>query len=129
MQTKIFRAFASRAFPIVWVTTLATASFIVSLSAANALPSFARQTGQACPVCHAGFPELTPYGRLFKLRGYTDLGPEASKIPPFSMMVQPGFTNTRKAQPPDANPDFKTNNNFSVQETSRSEEASCRERV
>jgi len=40
---------------------------------ASAVPSFARQTGQNCVACHAGgqFPELTPYGRLFKLTGYT----------------------------------------------------------
>ena len=40
---------------------------------ALALPSFARQTGQHCVACHAGgqFPELTPYGRMFKLTGYT----------------------------------------------------------
>jgi len=41
--------------------------------AATALPAFARQTGQNCVACHAGgqFPELTPYGRMFKLTGYT----------------------------------------------------------
>lgn len=40
---------------------------------ASGLPLFARQTGQNCVACHAGgqFPELTPYGRLFKLTGYT----------------------------------------------------------
>ncbi len=40
---------------------------------ANAVPAFARQTGQNCVACHAGgqFPELTPYGRMFKLTGYT----------------------------------------------------------
>ncbi|MBA5690581.1 cytochrome C [Duganella sp. LX47W] len=40
---------------------------------AHALPVFARQTGQNCVACHAGgqFPELTSYGRLFKLTGYT----------------------------------------------------------
>ena len=40
---------------------------------AQAVPSFARQTGQNCVACHAGgqFPELTPYGRMFKLTGYT----------------------------------------------------------
>jgi len=40
---------------------------------AFSLPVFARQTGQSCLACHAGgqFPELTPYGRLFKLTGYT----------------------------------------------------------
>ena len=38
-----------------------------------AIPLFARQTGQNCQACHAGgqFPELTQYGRLFKLTGYT----------------------------------------------------------
>ena len=43
------------------------------VSPANALPIFARQTGQSCVACHAGgqFPELTPYGRLLKLNGYT----------------------------------------------------------
>jgi len=40
---------------------------------ASALPIFARQTGQNCVACHAGgqFPELTNYGRMFKLTGYT----------------------------------------------------------
>jgi hypothetical protein len=38
---------------------------------ANALPSFARQTGQPCGTCHTDYPGLTPYGRLFKLGGYT----------------------------------------------------------
>jgi len=40
---------------------------------ANAVPAFARQTGQNCVACHAGgqFPELTQFGRLFKLSGYT----------------------------------------------------------
>ena len=38
---------------------------------AQAVPSYARQTGQACVACHVSFPELTPYGRWFKLSGYT----------------------------------------------------------
>jgi hypothetical protein len=38
---------------------------------AAALPSFARQTGQPCGTCHTDFPGLTPYGRRFKLLGYT----------------------------------------------------------
>ncbi len=38
-----------------------------------ALPSFARQTGQKCSACHVGgdWPQLTPWGRFFKLSGYT----------------------------------------------------------
>ncbi|MCL4477819.1 MAG: hypothetical protein M1381_01785 [Deltaproteobacteria bacterium] len=38
---------------------------------AKAVPSFARQTGLACDVCHTVFPHLTPFGRNFKLHGYT----------------------------------------------------------
>ncbi len=38
---------------------------------AMAIPSFARQTGLSCSVCHTVFPELTSFGRQFKLNGYT----------------------------------------------------------
>src|SRR6516165_4335009 len=41
---------------------------------AQALPSFARQTGQPCGTCHTDFPALTPFGRRFKLLGYTTGG-------------------------------------------------------
>ena len=34
---------------------------------AEALPSYARQTGQPCGSCHTDFAGLTPYGRLFKI--------------------------------------------------------------
>jgi hypothetical protein len=44
---------------------------IIETGPAQALPSFARQTGQPCGTCHTDFPSLTPYGRSFKLRGYT----------------------------------------------------------
>jgi hypothetical protein len=40
-------------------------------SSVQALPSFARQTGQPCGTCHTDFPYLTPFGRRFKLLGYT----------------------------------------------------------
>src|SRR5271167_3660354 len=36
----------------------------------RAVPSFARQTGMTCAACHTVFPELTPFGREFKLNGY-----------------------------------------------------------
>ena len=41
------------------------------ISPARALPSYARQTGQPCGTCHTDFPGLTPYGRRFKIGGYT----------------------------------------------------------
>ena len=47
---------------------------IGSSESAQALPSFARQTGQPCGTCHTDYPALTPYGRRFKLLGYTTGG-------------------------------------------------------
>lgn len=56
---------------------------------AGAVPVFARQTGEACEACHVSFPELTPFGREFKLNGFT-LGKQ--QVVPFAAMVQDGFT-------------------------------------
>ena len=70
------------------------AALLVGLAstAAWAVPAFNRQTGQNCMACHAGgqFPELTAYGRLFKLTGYT-LG---SRAVPLSVMAVEGYTRT-----------------------------------
>jgi hypothetical protein len=45
-------------------------SLLLSLGRAYAVPSFARQTGLSCNVCHMNPPELTAFGRNFKLKGY-----------------------------------------------------------
>lgn len=50
---------------------LAALFAIVHAPPAKALPSYARQTGQPCGTCHTDFAGLTPYGRLFKIQGYT----------------------------------------------------------
>jgi hypothetical protein len=44
-------------------------SFLIP-STARAVPAFARQTRLSCNVCHTNAPELTAFGRNFKLRGY-----------------------------------------------------------
>src|SRR5215469_5987274 len=49
---------------------------------AQAVPSFARQTGLACSSCHTNPPELTPLGRTFKLNGYTMTGIKMISSPP-----------------------------------------------
>jgi hypothetical protein len=56
----------------------AVATFVLGGSAlmlvaqpARAIPPFARQTGLACEACHTMPPELTAFGRRFKLSGYT----------------------------------------------------------
>jgi hypothetical protein len=43
---------------------------LLSVGDAYAVPSFARQTGLSCNVCHSNPPELTAFGRNFKLKGY-----------------------------------------------------------
>ena len=78
---------------------------------AQALPSDARQTGQECAACHNGFPELTPYGRLFKLNGYTFTG-GTFDMPAISAVAIPSFTHTAKGQPGGAAPGFGPNDNF-----------------
>ena len=44
---------------------------VASAPSAQALPIFARQTGQPCGSCHTDVLGLTPFGRRFKLGGYT----------------------------------------------------------
>lgn len=48
----------------------AVAILLLCQNYAYAVPSFARQTGLSCNVCHSNPPHLTPFGRTFKLRGY-----------------------------------------------------------
>ena len=43
----------------------------LSAETGQAVPSFARQTGLSCTACHTVWPQLTPFGRIFKLDGYT----------------------------------------------------------
>lgn len=76
---------------------------------ATALPVFARQTGQNCQACHAGgqFPELTAYGRLFKLTGYT-LGARTLPFAAMGVISDSSVSNTTKS--PDPKQDFQKNN-------------------
>src|SRR5215831_13067166 len=92
---------------------------VVALAPRDAvtLPLYARQTGQTCATCHTAFLELTPFGRRFKLGGYT-LGGGDWKGPPFAVMLQPTFTNTQAAQPGGAAPGFGVNNNLVLQQAS-----------
>src|SRR5713226_2036813 len=50
---------------------------------AEALPSFARQTGERCGACHTDFPALTPFGRRFKPGGSTLGGSPQFRTAPF----------------------------------------------
>ncbi|HTV86703.1 MAG TPA: cytochrome C [Dyella sp.] len=61
----------------------AAALLLLASTSAQAIPAYARQTGNACADCHAGSygPALTPYGMRFKLNGYTDTDGNGFKIP------------------------------------------------
>ncbi len=85
---------------------------------ASAVPSYARQTGVACSGCHIGGfgPQLTAFGRQFKLNGYTQSNGE--KNIPLSVMDVESYSRTSKAQPDNAGPYDKPNNNFSLQQVS-----------
>jgi hypothetical protein len=101
---------------------LATAALGAGLffnGGANALPSFARQTGMPCARCHtvAYGPALTAYGRQFKLNGYV-WGDAKQVVPPIALMVQGGFTHTAKNQVDAPAPHFATNDNLSVDQVS-----------
>jgi hypothetical protein len=104
---------------LVSATTIA-AVLVIGLSphSAVSLPLYARQTGQPCATCHTAFLELTPFGRRFKLGGYT-LGGGDWTGPPFAVMLQaPTFTHTEAGQEGGAAPHFGTNNNFALQQVS-----------
>ena len=89
----------------------AVLSLILGLEHAYAVPSFARQTGLSCNVCHSDPPELTAFGRNFKLKGYvlTDMAARdkvgntkdllLSKYIPLSAMILISDTAYRANQP------------------------------
>lgn len=82
-----------------------TGAAFTSLNA-NALPSFARQTGMQCAACHTVFPELTPFGRQFKLRGFAlGNGLDEKKFPlslPLAAVVMFTDTMTKNTNTPGA---------------------------
>src|ERR1700733_10261447 len=79
---------------------------MVESPSALAVPSFARQTGQPCETCHVGAfgPQLTQFGREFKLNGY--VWNDGGKHIPLAAMLQASLTNTKADQPGGAAPGF-----------------------
>lgn len=85
---------------------------------AQAVPSFARQTGLPCSQCHTlSFgPALTAYGREFKLNGYTFAAGEQPL--PLALMMQGGFSHSEAAQPAPPVPHSAANDNLSIDQVS-----------
>jgi len=99
-------------------TSICAVAFLVCgwtvVPSANALPSYARQTGLPCSGCHTTPPELNNAGRLFKLLGYTDRGDTKSitatsdkrrspldllQVLPLSVFLETSVTSTKAPQP------------------------------
>ena len=99
-----------------------------------AIPSYARQTGMACAVCHTAYPQLTAFGRQFKLNGYTLTTiktitdekvseKDANSVKqylrllsnsPLSGMFQTGFTSINKKIPDTQNNNLEFPQQFSL---------------
>jgi hypothetical protein len=84
---------------------------------AAAVPAFAQQTGRNCAACHVGGfgPQLTPFGRQFKIGGYTL---RLQKSIPVSAMAVASYVHTKRAQEEPPTEDSKTNNNTSFDQGS-----------
>lgn len=104
----------------IFVVTLAVVFSLLFFTAVNppkaeAVPSYARQTGLPCSGCHYTPPELNPAGRRFKLLGYVDRADETKTVKadgskkraaldllaslPLSVMVDTSFTSTKSTVP------------------------------
>jgi hypothetical protein len=105
-------------FLLMWLMLMVTGLGLwVWVNQVQAVPSFARQTGMDCMACHTVWPELTPFGRTFKLTGYTmsKSGKEYQFPPPLAGLAQFSFTHTNKEYPPGTAPnDSQANDNLGV---------------
>ena len=94
-------------------------------SNAQAIPAFARETGQECSMCHVGSfgPQLTAYGRNFKLYAYQAGDGVKNPLQGFSAMVVGGYENTKSdlrkgTELTDKQARYDTNNNITMDQAS-----------
>ncbi len=110
----------TRIAPLVQAAGAALAALVVTTPAAQAVPSFAHQTGVPCTACHVGGfgPQLTAFGRRFKMLGYST-GKSPKWLLPLSGMVVASHDSTKTGVPGGMNPPhFDENNNFALDEAS-----------
>jgi hypothetical protein len=122
-------------FITVFILTAIAFMSLIYLSAVNppkaeAVPSFARQTGLPCSGCHYAPPELNPAGRRFKLLGYVDRADETKTVKadggkkraaldllgslPLSVMLDTSFTSTKSPIPTTQNGSFEMPQDISL---------------
>ena len=97
---------------------LGLAALGLTATGAAAVPAFAIQTGQPCTACHVGGfgPQLTPFGRDFKIGGYTARTNTFNV--PLSAMAVASYVRTAKDQPSPPAANFNVNNNVAVDQVS-----------
>ena len=85
---------------MLWIF-VATTILLTIAGRAEAVPSFARQTGLSCFECHTVYPELTPFGRDFKLEGYvlSRSGKSYEYPPPLAGMLLFSLSNASERLP------------------------------
>ena len=99
-------------------TLFVVALLVFFAGRAAAVPAFAVQTGQPCSSCHIGGfgPQLTPFGRDFKLRGYT--ARSNSFNVPLSAMAVGSFNHTHADQSAPPASHYGTNDNATLDQAS-----------
>lgn len=102
-----------------WIFVSALAGAFVGLPRiASAVPSFASQTGLPCSQCHvmAFGPQLTEYGRQFKLNGYTFKRQDGTLNIPLAATVVSGYDRVSQAAPAPA--PYSDKENLALQDVS-----------
>lgn len=90
-----------------FIAAFASALMMLTVAPAEAVPSFERQAGVPCSVCHTVFPELTSFGRQFKLRAYSISAPKDRSDSifgnlPISALLQVSRNSTKNVSTPGA---------------------------
>ena len=101
-----------------WISAALGLAGLLAPVVSSAVPLYTRQTGMNCASCHVGgqFPELTQFGREFKLLGYT-LGKRQTI--PLAAMLQGGLTKINNHNgSADPATDFAHDNSWQLQQAS-----------
>ncbi|HUW28071.1 MAG TPA: cytochrome C [Sulfuriferula sp.] len=113
MKKRIALSGSIRTWPLLALAAMAMAVFVPQ---AKAVPAYSRQVNMPCTACHVGGfgPQLTPFGRQFKLTGYT-IKAGSGFTPKVSLELVESFTHTQKDQSGPAAPGFGNNDNWEFQ--------------
>jgi len=101
-----------------WFAACLVALATLCAGRAAAVPSFAVQTGQPCQACHVGGlgPQLTPFGREFKLHGFT--ARTVAFNLPIAAFATVSYLRTQKDQASPPADGFRVNDNVAIDQVS-----------